>query len=95
MILSIPAVVTALATNWSIKIIIIRESSTAIRAVAIMSATTSSGTVIVSNTQVTPVTGLTLSNPSILKITGQAGGTGAATNDIVAQLGTVLFQPGA
>ncbi len=38
------------------------------------------------------LTGLTLSGSNILKITGQAAGTGAATNDIVAKMGFVEFK---
>ena len=39
------------------------------------------------------LTGLTLSNTAVLKVTGQAAGVGAATNDIVAKLGWVQFVP--
>ncbi len=38
------------------------------------------------------LTGLTLANTQVLKITGQAGSTGAATNDIVAKLGSVSYE---
>ena len=37
------------------------------------------------------VTGLTLANSQVLKITGQAAGVGAATNDIVAKVATAMF----
>jgi len=39
------------------------------------------------------VTGLTLANAMQLTLTGQAGSTGAATNDIVAKMGTVTYFP--
>lgn len=41
------------------------------------------------------VTSLTLANAQILKITGEAASTGAATNDIVARLASVVFVPAA
>lgn len=43
----------------------------------------------------TKVTGLTLSNTNILKITGEAAGVGAATDDIVAKLSTISWIPAA
>jgi hypothetical protein len=43
----------------------------------------------------TRITGLTLSNTNILKITGEAAGVGAATDDIVAKLSSVSWFPAA
>lgn len=43
----------------------------------------------------TEVTGLTLANAQIIKITGTAAGTGAATNDIVSRAGEIRYVPNA
>lgn len=82
--------VAAGADAWNIKVSIIRESSSVIRSSVSMIA---SGLTIASATNYTRLTGLTFSGANILKITGQAGGVGAATNDIVAKLGTVNLYP--
>lgn len=49
------------------------------------------GGIYVSSGTASRVTGLTLSGTNILKITGQAAGVGAATNDIVAKLATASW----
>jgi hypothetical protein len=41
------------------------------------------------------LTGLTLANTQILKVTGQTTGTGSASNDILAKMGTVTYAPAA
>lgn len=41
----------------------------------------------------TDVTGLTLSNTQIIKITGQGGGASPAVNDVVCKLGRIRFEP--
>jgi hypothetical protein len=72
--------------DWLVEINIIRSSSTSVRCVVSFSTT---GATISAYTNVIVLTGLTLSATNILKITGQAAGVGAATNDIVAQLGSI------
>lgn len=86
---------TATAEAWNLKITIIRESATVIRSIVTFIATTAVGASVNTDVQYNRITGLTLTGTNILKITGQAGGVGAATNDIVAKLGTILFMPGA
>lgn len=72
----------SISASWVVDVTIIRVSSSVVRYMitlntqgAALSAYTSSG----------ELTGLTLTNTNILKITGQAAGVGAATNDIVAK----------
>jgi hypothetical protein len=72
--------------------VIIRDSSTSIR-YAISANTTGASTATYS--AVGTLTGLTLSNANTMKITGTAAGVGAATNDIVAKLGTINWQSAA
>jgi len=85
-ILDTGALTISVASSWSIYLVLVRVSSSIVRYLvglqtssAALAAYSASGA----------VTGLTLTNTQILKITGQAAGTGAATNDIVAKLGQV------
>lgn len=75
-----------------VNVVIMRDSSTSIR-YSILATTTGASTG--SFASVGKLGGLTLSNTNILKITGQAAGVGAATNDIVAILGKVEWRSGA
>lgn len=81
-----------LSSAWTAYVSIIRVSATVVR---YMVSLTTEGAALAAYTAVGEVTGLTLSNTNILKITGQAASTGAATNDIVAKLGNVVFVPAA
>jgi len=47
------------------------------------------GVTVTSPVTVSELTGLTLSNTNILKLTGTAAGTGAATGDITGKFSTV------
>ncbi len=77
------------SASWTVTLTIIRVSSTVVRYnVALQT----QGAALASYTSVSELTGLTLSNTNILKITGTAGGVGAATNDIVAKLGNVEYK---
>lgn len=70
---------TATAADLSILTRVIRVSSTVVRCdVAV-----TSGTATVTSSTYTAITGLTLSNAQILKTTGIAAGTGAASGDII------------
>lgn len=80
----------SLAAAWTAYVTITRVSATVIR---YMISLTTEGAALAAYTAVGEVTGLTLTNTNILKITGQAAGVGAATNDIVAKLGSVLYRP--
>lgn len=82
------ALVTSAASSWDIQVLLIRVSSTVVRATVSM---TSTGVGTLAAAQYTEVTGLTLTNTNIVKITGTAAGAGAATNDIVGKIGRVKF----
>ncbi len=86
------ALTLSLSAAWTVFVTIIRVSSTVVR---YMFSFTTEGAALAAYTAVGELTGLTLSNTNILKITGQAAGAGAATNDIVAKMGTVKFEPAA
>lgn len=76
---------------WEVDVFIIRlASGTGVRCSVTM---TTTGATTNAYAKYTEVTGLTLTNTQVLKITGQAGGVGAATNDIVAKLGHVEYKP--
>jgi len=75
-----------------INVEMIRESSTVVRCSVTASGYRMSATVPALYTR---VTGLTLTNTNILKITGEAAGVGAATDDLIARTGTVYWYPAA
>lgn len=74
--------------NWTVHVTLIRVSSSVVR--CSVSLSTDFGTLFPYSTY-TEVTGLTLTNTQILKITGEAAGVGAVDNQIVAKLGTVSW----
>lgn len=82
----------SLAAAWTAYVDIIRVSSSVIR---YMISLTTEGAALAAYTAAGELTGLTLSNTNVLKITGQAAGVGAATNDIVAKLGDIAWYPAA
>lgn len=84
------ALTLSLSSAWTAYVTIIRVSATVVR---YMISFTTEGAALAAYTAVGEVTGLTLSNTNILKITGQAAGIGAATNDIVAKMGLVEKYP--
>lgn len=86
------ALTLSLSSAWVVFVSIIRVSATVIR-YAVSFAT--QGAALAAYTSVGELTGLTLSGTNILKITGTAAGVGAATNDIVAKLGSVAFKSAA
>lgn len=92
MIFDTGALSLSVAGDWVIDVVVIRDSSTSVRC-DVKANLTGPSTGAYANYQA--VTGLTLTGTTILKITGQAGGVGAATNDIVAKLGTVSWLPAA
>jgi hypothetical protein len=69
---------------------LVRVNSTTVR--AIVSGIHRSGVPLTSS-DYTEVTGLTLSNTNIIKITGQAGGGTGGTGDIVDKLGRISYEP--
>lgn len=84
------ALTLSLSSAWTMFLMLTRVSSTVIR---YMVSFTTQGAALAAYTSAGEVTGLTLSNSNILKITGQAAGVGAATNDIVAELSYVAWYP--
>lgn len=78
--------------NWTLEILVIRESATVVR--CSVSVNSDFATLFPYSTY-TRVTGLTLANAQILKVTGTAAGAGGASNQITAKLGTVSYQPAA
>jgi hypothetical protein len=84
------ALSVSLSASWDMEVLLVRVSSTVVRYSVRLNTTGASASVYAA---VGELTGLTLSNGNILKITGTAGGVGAATDDIVAMLGTVSWHP--
>jgi hypothetical protein len=84
------ALTLSLSSAWTCFVTIIRVSSTVVR---YMVSLATEGAALSAYTNVGELTGLTLSNTNILKITGQAAGVGAATNDIVLKLAAGGFAP--
>lgn len=82
----------AITSNWTLEILIIRVSSSVVR--CSVSVNSDFATLFPYSTY-TEVTGLTLANTQILKITGQAGGASGASNQVTAKLGSVSYQPSA
>lgn len=86
------ALTLSLASSWTMYVTIIRVSSTVVR---YMVSLITQGAALAAYTSVGELTGLTLSATNILKITGQAAGAGATTNDIIAKMGTIDWFPAA
>lgn len=74
------------ATAWTVYVTVIRVSSSVVRT---MVSLTTQGASLAAYTSYTEVTGLTLANTQVLKITGEAAGVGAATDDIIAKMASV------
>lgn len=96
-ILDTTAYVSTFGGTFGINIEIIRVSSSVVRCttIAAVPALSSLGPLPIFAAIYAEVTGLTLANTQIVKITGEASGTGAATDDIVARQGYGLFIPAA
>lgn len=86
------ALTTSAAASCTIDVRMIRDSATSVRYTIRATAT---GTNTTAFAKTGTLSGLTLTGTTTLKITGTAAGSGAATNDIVAKLGTVEFRPAA
>jgi hypothetical protein len=76
-------------TNWDLYITIIRVSSSVVRCSATLNTSFAS---LSAYAQYTEVTGLTLANTQVLKITGTAAGVTGASNQITAKEGYVEFK---
>lgn len=77
-------------TFWVVYVTVIRVSSSVVRCSVTID--TSFASLSASN-QYTEVTGLTLANTAVLKITGTAGGVSGASNQITAKEGYVEYKP--
>lgn len=84
------ALTLSLSSAWNIYGVIIRVSATVVRYTISL---TTQGAALSAYTASGELTGLTLSNTNVLKLTGEAAGVGAATNDIVAKIGAVRWYP--
>lgn len=84
------ALTLSLSSSWEIECTITRVSSTVVRYSVSM---TTQGAALSAYTATGEVTGLTLSNTNIIKLTGTAAGVGAATNDIVGKVAYVEHHP--
>jgi hypothetical protein len=80
------ALTLSLSAAWDIVATLVRVSATVVRYSVSM---TTEGAALPAYTACGELTGLTLSNANILKLTGTAAGTGAATNDIVGKMASV------
>lgn len=76
--------------NWTMQALLIRESSSVVR--CSVSVNSDFATLFPYSTY-TRVTGLTLANAQIIKITGQAAGAGGNSNQITSTLGSITYQP--
>lgn len=82
----------AVTNNFTFQATIIRVSSSVVRCAVAVSTDFAT---LFPYSKYTEVTGLTLSNTNILKITGQAAGAAGASSQITAKLGCVSWQPAA
>lgn len=82
--------VGAATNNWTMDVTAIRVSSSVVRCSVAIS--TDFGTLFPYSAY-TEVTGLTLANTQIIKITGEAAGVGAANNQVIVKLGYIQFLP--
>lgn len=79
-------------SGWTVYATIIRVSATVVRYMVSME---TQNAPLAAYTSVGELTGLTLANTNVLKITGTAAGVGAASNDILAKMSDVDFEPAA
>ena len=80
-----------MATDFCVNLLIIRDGSTSVRCVATANTTGASTN---AYAKVTKITGLTLSNTNILKVTGTVG-TGAVAGDITGVCGMIEIKANA
>lgn len=83
------ATTNAATLDWKLRVTVIRTGSSTVRT-SVDFITTNAGVTTV-NTDESDLGGVTFTNTNIIKVTGQAGATGAATGDITAKLGTIFW----
>lgn len=87
------ALTLSLSAAWTCYATLIRVSSSVVRYSITF---TTEGAALAAYTAVGELTGLDLvGSTNVLKITGQAAGVGAASNDVVAKAGAVAWRPAA
>lgn len=86
------AVAISTADTWLARLLATRVSSSVVRVGVEISF--SGGVTFSASPFYTEVTGLTLTNTQVIKITGTRAGVGAASNDILAKQAKMLWQPG-
>ena len=84
--------VTTGTTSWRVGVELIRVSSTVVRYSVVLNTTGASG---FTYCTVGELTGLTLSNTNILKLTGTSTGVGSGVGDLVGKMSQVVFIPAA
>lgn len=84
------ALTLSLSSAWTLWIVVIRVSASVVRYAASL---TTEGAALSAYTSTGEITGLTLSNTNVLKLTATAAGVGAASNDIMATMGAVEWKP--
>lgn len=89
-VLDSTALTLASGGTAKIRLSLVRETSSVVRVTAEFTVSGIASQPVVTYTR---ITGLTLSSTNILKITGEAAGAGAATDDLVAKMGVVRFLP--
>ncbi len=84
------ALTLSLSSAWTAYVSIIRVATTVAR---YMISFTTEGAALAAYTSVGEITSVDFTSGNDLKLTGEAAGIGAATNDIVAKLGSVSWIP--
>lgn len=76
--------------TWDIYVSVVRVSASVVRCVVQI---TTASAALAATSQYTEVTGLTLANTQVVKITGTAAGVGGGSNQITAKFGTINYAP--
>lgn len=86
------ALTLSLSASWCVYVTLIRASSSVLR---YMVSLTTEGAALAAYTSVGELTSQDFTTTNVLKITGTAAGIGAATNDVVAKVGSGQWRPAA
>lgn len=85
-----PLTISSGTKYWRMDVSCVRESATNVRCSVNL---ITNSNLLNSTTLYTLITGLTLGNTQIIKITGQAAGAGGISNEVVASEGYINYQP--
>lgn len=86
------AIGAATTDNWTLQVVIIRVSASVLR-VAVSAHTDFAS--LGAPPKYTEITGLTLANTQIVKITGESSGAGAVSNQVIAKMSTLAYSKSA